>query len=185
MRDAFRKNSRLVLGIVLVVAIFGSGFMVGSSHPTALAQDTAAANSKLFEPFWTAWDLMHTNYVDPLDDNALMQGALSGMMAAPGDKFTSYFDPAFFKSTTDELAGQFTGIGATIKKDDKNGALDIVSTLDGSPARAAGLLPGDQIMRIDDQDITALPEQTIVSKVRGASGTVVHLGIGAGMHCPC
>ncbi len=172
---------RTAIGISLVLIAFVSGMAVGSAHPVTLVQAQGATPSaddnKLFEPFWEAWNLLHENYVDPLDDNVLMQGALSGMLAAPGDRFTNYFDPAFYKSTTDEMAGQFSGIGATVKKDDKTGGLTVVNTLDNSPALQAGLLPGDIIITVDGQDVTNLPEEQIIAKVHGPSGTKVTLGI--------
>ncbi len=179
MFDNVRKSGRVMAGVVLVAAIFFGGFVLGSAHPTllALAQDGTPADSKLFAPFWEAWNLLHQNYVDPLDDNKLLQGALAGMMAAPGDKFTNYFDPAFYKSTTEQLAGQFSGIGATVKKDTKSGGLIVISTISGAPARTAGLQDGDLIVQVDGKDITTLAENDIVSKVRGLAGTIVKLGI--------
>ncbi|MHB8628070.1 MAG: S41 family peptidase [Aggregatilineales bacterium] len=179
MREAIQKNRRTLISVVLILVAFSSGLVVGTTHPAllALAQSANPGDSKLFQPFWEAWNLLHENYVDPLDDSKLLASALTGMMNAPGDRFTNYFDPTFYKSTTDEMAGQFSGIGATVKKDDKTGGLLIVSTLDGSPARAAGLQTGDLILTVDGQDITAMAEQDIIGKVHGAAGTVVNLGI--------
>ena len=171
-----RQNSRRWLGVGLILIAFVSGIVVGNTH-AAVGQTISPETTKLFQPFWEAWNLLHDNYVDPLDDNMLMQGALTGMMAAPGDKFTNYFDPAFYKSTSDEMNGQFSGIGATVKKDDKSGGLSVVSTLDGSPARTAGLQTGDLILTVDGADITALPESQIIAKVRGPDGSTVTLGV--------
>jgi carboxyl-terminal processing protease len=179
LKQAVRKHSRTLITAVFILVAFSSGLVVGTTHPALLAQAQGAnpADSALFKPFWEAWNLLHENYVDPLDDNKLLEGALNGLMNAPGDRFTNYFDPAFYKSTTDEMAGQFSGIGATVKKDDKTGGLLIVSTLDGSPARAAGLQAGDLILTVDGQDITPLTEEEIIGKVHGPSGTVVKLGV--------
>lgn len=179
MKETIRKHSRALISIVFVLVAFSSGLVVGTTHPALLAQAQGAnpGDSVLFKPFWEAWNLLHENYVDPLDDSKLLEGVLTGLMNAPGDRFTNYFDPTFYKSTTDEMAGQFSGIGATVKKDDKTGGLLIVSTLDGSPARTAGLQPGDLIVAVDGQDITALAEDAIIGKVHGPSGTVVKLGV--------
>src|SRR5579864_1167673 len=179
MKETIRKHSRALISIVFILVAFSSGLVVGTTHPALLAQAQGAnpGDSALFKPFWEAWNLLHENYVDPLDDRKLLAGALTGLMNAPGDRFTNYFDPTFYKSTTDEMAGQFSGIGATVKKDDKTGGLLIVSTLDGSPARTAGLQPGDLIVSVDGQDITSLAEDVIIGKVHGVSGTVVKLGV--------
>jgi carboxyl-terminal processing protease len=171
-----RQNGRKWIGVGLILIAFVSGIVVGNTR-AAQGQVVSPETTTLFQPFWEAWNLMHQNYVDPLDDNALMQGALAGMMAAPGDKFTNYFDPVFYKSTSDQMNGQFSGIGATVKKDDKTGGIFVVSTIDGSPARKAGLLTDDLILTVDGLDITGLPESQIIAKVRGPDGTTVKLGI--------
>jgi carboxyl-terminal processing protease len=163
-----------------VALIFGLGFLAGASHPatTALAQNGQSADTeKLFAPFWEAWDSLHNQYVDPLDDDTLMQGAITGMMAAVGDRHTAYMDPQLFRSLTSELSGSFEGIGATVKKDTATGGLAILSTIAGSPARTAGLHVGDIIMTVEGQDITTLPETQIIGKVRGPAGTTVKLGL--------
>ena len=175
-----RRMIRVISIVPTVVLIFGLGFLVGSSHPTttALAQsDQSTDTEKLFGPFWEAWDSVHAQYVDPLDDDALMQGAISGMLAAVGDRHTAYMDPQLFRSLTSELSGSFEGIGATVKKDTATGGLTIVSTIAGSPARSAGLHSGDIIMAVEGQDITNLPETQIIGKVRGPAGTTVKLGV--------
>jgi len=72
----------------------------------------------LFDPFWESWKLLHENFVDqPLDDVALMRGAIQGMLAATGDKHTSYMDPEQFKQANTEMEGEYTGIGAWVDTD--------------------------------------------------------------------
>jgi len=178
MRSRVPRNT---LSIVLVIAVFVSGFALGSLRPAAsVAAAPVAPDQKtqqLFEPFWQAWNTMHRSYVDRVDDNALMEGALTGMMDSVGDPHTNYFDPKTYQSISDEMAGQFGGIGATMKKDDKTGAFSIVSTLKDSPARKAGLTPGDVIVQVNGEDVTKLTQTRVVSKVRGPNGTDVTLGV--------
>src|SRR5262249_52557982 len=122
--------------------------------------------------------LVHGQYVDPIDDDALMQGAITGMMSALGDPHTAYMDPKLYNSLVKELDGEgFEGIGATVRKDTSTGGLKIIGTLPGSPAREAGVHAGDIIMTVDDEDITAQDETQIVGKVRGPAGTTVTLGL--------
>jgi len=72
--------------------------------PTQVFQATTDEElEELFQPFWESWDLLHENYVDqPLDDLALMRGAISGMLAATGDKHTSYMNPEQFEQANAE-----------------------------------------------------------------------------------
>ncbi len=179
MRGVVRKGSRIGLGIVLIMAVFTGGFMLGSSRPATpvRAQETTQAGGDLFKPFWETWDLLHRNYVGSIDDNALMEGALNGMMNTLGDKYTNYFDPTFYKSFREEEGGKFGGIGATLKQDDKAGGLVIVSTMAGTPARAAGLKAGDKLVQVNGKDITALTQNQVIGQVRGDPGTKVTIGI--------
>src|SRR5579864_5140936 len=94
-----RRWLRIVMIVPLVALIFGAGYFAGVTHPAIFAQgqDTQPANTvKLFAPFWEAWNLVHERYVDPIDDEKLMEGAASGMVAALGDPHSAYMPPDLF-----------------------------------------------------------------------------------------
>ncbi|MEP7285462.1 MAG: S41 family peptidase [Chloroflexota bacterium] len=171
---------RVILIVPIVALIFSVGFFAGATHLAILAQeqDTQPANTqKLFAPFWETWNLVHENYVDPIDDEKLMEGAASGMVAALGDRHSAYMNPDLFKSLNSDLSGQFEGIGATIRKDDKSGGIFIVSTIADSPARQGGIKSGDIILTVDGKDITTLTESDFIGKVRGPAGSAIKLGV--------
>ncbi|MCC7450491.1 MAG: S41 family peptidase [Anaerolineae bacterium] len=173
-----KRWMRVALIIPLVGMIFGFGYVLGTTNPIAWAQGgRPAGTDQLFGPFWEAWNTVHRSYVDPMDDDTLMQGAISGMVAALGDRHSAYMKPQIFNSLTSELNGSFEGIGATVRKDTQTGGLTIVATIAGSPARAAGIRSGDLVVTVNGKDITQLPESDIIDKVRGPAGTPVKLGI--------
>ena len=67
----------------------------------------------LFKPFWESWDLLHEYFVDqPLDDNAMMEGAIRGMISALKDPHTRYATPSEYKDEVESSAGEYQGIGA-------------------------------------------------------------------------
>ncbi len=136
------------------------------------ATDTAAH----FQPFWDAWNLIHEHYTD-LDDNALMEGALAGMIESIGDPHTDYMTPELFARINEGMSGEYEGIGATVRQDENTGGLELLSIMDGSPAERAGLLAGDQIVRVEGQDVTSWTQNEIIAQVRGPAGTAVRLGI--------
>jgi carboxyl-terminal processing protease len=130
-----------------------------------------------FAPFWQAWRLIHEDFVDqPVDDRALMQGAISGMMEALGDEHSSYMPPAEYDLATSDQSGEFEGIGAYVEGAEGEG-LRIVSPFPGSPAEAAGLLPEDLIIAVDGADVTGLTELEAIQLVRGPAGTDVVLTV--------
>ena len=171
------KSIITVLGvfvaIILLVGAFSGGFLVGhflpdsgqipavselipfASEPTA-EQQTATPDElvTLFQPFWEAWNIVHDQYVDqPVDDVVLMQGAIRGMMEALGDEQTFYMEPQVYENETSSLQGSYEGIGAYVDTD--GDYLTIVSPIEGSPAQAAGLQPGDKVIAIDGEAVDA------------------------------
>jgi carboxyl-terminal processing protease len=190
------KTLRSVLivfvSIVLVVCVFGSGFVVGnfvpalkpasvptlSSTPGNNQGGTPADLQSQFAPFWQAWDLVHQYYVDKsqLDDTILMQGAVRGMMDAIGDKFSGYWDPSETADANNTMQGEYDGIGAWV--DISGDYLTITEPMTGSPAEQAGLLTGDQIIAVDGVDVTGMkPELVRKLKVLGPAGTSIHLTV--------
>ena len=184
----------LVLVIFLMAGSFGGGFLAGHYtslgglrlpgdflSPTATV-DTASGGTPqdlqiLFKPFWEAWNILHVQYVDqPLDDTALMRGAITGMMGALGDEHSGYMDPQEYTDANISLSGEYEGIGAWV--DTTGDFLTIVSPMKGSPAEKAGLLSGDEIRAIDGADMTGVNPEIARLKVVGPAGTNVHLSIG-------
>lgn len=189
------KTLRTILLIftaaILVVCSFGGGLVTGQvvpnmfpvsravpTQPPAAGQSgTPAELETLFVPFWEAWDIVHREYlVQPLDDAALMQGAIRGMMEALGDEHSTYMDPLEYEDATTAMQGEYAGIGAYV--DTNAEVLTIVRPIPGSPAEAAGLLPDDQVLAVDGVDMTSTDPELVRLKVLGPAGTKVLLTIG-------
>lgn len=189
-------NSKSVFTLLTVFVIIGliagtcaGGFIAGvalaprlnreqatePSDSTSVKVDTPKTTEELFTPFWEAWQIVHDQYVDqPVDDVALMQGAIRGMMDGLGDEHSSYMDPTQYMDAQAPLEG-YTGIGAWVNTE--GDYLTIVEPMRGSPAARAGLQAGDQIIAIDGEDQTGVAAEVARLKVLGPSGTVVILTI--------
>jgi carboxyl-terminal processing protease len=132
--------------------------------------------TELFEPFWQAWEIIHTDFVDqPVDDEVLLQGAIRGMLESLGDEHTSYMNPDEYRQANIPLEGEYEGIGAWVDPDAE--FLTIVSPMPGSPAEKAGLLPGDQIIAVDGENVTGIDGNLVIRRVLGPAGTNVILTI--------
>jgi carboxyl-terminal processing protease len=180
-----------VVAIVLVVCLFGSGFVVGNFVPAlrpssistitvtpgANQGGTPADLQPQFAPFWQAWNLVHQNYVDqPVDNTKLVQGAISGMMNALGDAHSGYWTPQETTDANMAMQGAYDGIGAYV--DTRGAYLTITKTIPGYPAEKAGLQTGDQIIAVNGQDMTGIdPDLVRMTKVMGAAGTDVQLTV--------
>lgn len=132
---------------------------------------------ELFEPFWQSWDEVHQRYVEqPVDDETLMRGAISGMLESLGDPHTSYLDPELQERFQAVLNGEeYEGIGAWV--DSGGEYLTIISPMPGSPAEEAGLQSGDQIIAIDGEDMTGIDPELARQRVLGPEGSTVVLTI--------
>jgi len=185
--------------LILLAGAFSGGFIAGRLFPTRQAalpplelatpsteQISAAAATagtpeelqELFKPFWQAWNLVQKQYVEqPVDQEALMRGAIRGMLEALGDPHTTYLDPEEFKTLNTALQGEETyeGIGAWV--DPSGDYLMIISPMPGSPAEKAGLRTGDKIIGINGEDMTGVDGEVVRKKVLGPAGTKVILTI--------
>jgi carboxyl-terminal processing protease len=185
----------VVLGLVLLAGGFAGGFITGhmlpfrgigsaavlpivppATAPAAAQTATPQDLQTLFKPFWDAWQIIHSDYVDqPVDDTKLLQGAIRGMVDSLDDPHSSYMDPLTYKEANSELAGSYEGIGAVV--DTSGSYLTIISTFPDSPAEKAGILSGDQIIAIDHADMTGIDPELVRQKVLGPAGSKVHLTI--------
>ncbi len=141
--------------------------------------DTPEELQGLFSPFWETWDIVHEMYVDqPVDQLALMRGAIIGMLDALGDKHTSYMTPDQFKQANESLEGEYEGIGAWV--DTSGDYVEIISPMRGSPAAEAGLQPKDLVIAVDGEDMTGIPGDLVLKRILGPAGTQVTLTIRRG-----
>src|SRR5690349_10757947 len=198
--EAFvNQTTRTILSLfvagILLAGAFSGGFIAGHlvpftgqlpvignflpSSPTVQTDQKSATPGDLqtlFTPFWEAWNVVHQQFVDqPVDDRALMQGAIRGMMDALGDKQTFYMEPKLYETETSSLQGQYEGIGAYVDTDGE--FLTIVSPIQGSPADKAGLKPGDKVIAIDGEDMKGVAPEQARLKVLGPEGTTVTLTV--------
>ena len=151
-----------------------------TAESTATVQGgTPAELEKTFAPFWETWTLLHENFVDqPLDDVALMRGAISGMLEATGDKHTTYMNPTEFEQANASMEGEYEGIGAWV--DTTGEYVQVISPMKGSPAEAAGLRANDIVIAVNGEDQTGIPGDLVLNKILGPAGEAVTLTIRRG-----
>jgi len=123
--------------------------------------------------FAEVYERIKRDYVDDVDDHALMEKAIRGMVAAL-DPHSAYLDSQEFDEIRLSTMGSYPGVGIEVVASD--GMVKILRPIDGSPAERAGLRAGDQIVRIDGSDIGA-DLAGAIAHMRGVSGSVVALSI--------
>jgi carboxyl-terminal processing protease len=177
--------------VVLLLGTFSGGVLVGWLIPEKAVAASQTANTfpsgqdvidipmdneTLFAPFWETWDLVHDVFVDqPIDDEALMRGAIDGMLKALGDDHTSYMDPYQYQQANMAMDGDYEGIGAWV--DITGEYLTIVSPMPDSPAQKAGMKPGDVIIKVDGDDMSGIDGNLVLRRILGPAGTDVTLTV--------
>lgn len=178
-----RRSTRLLL----LALVFGGGLFMGrylypavefSARPLQFVGVENGERQLIFPTFWETWDTLHSKFIeaDGLSDEALFYGAVRGMVAAAGDPYTAFEEPAATKQFEENLDGSFSGIGIEIGV--RGGIVTVIAPLQGSPAKQAGLLTDDSIIAIDGVFITGdMSLDQVVQRIRGKRGTQVVLTI--------
>jgi carboxyl-terminal processing protease len=122
-----------------------------------------------------AYELILSRYVEKVEQEKLVEGAIQGMLSVLKDPYSVYMDKETSQQFTQTLESSFEGIGAEVGMED--GKIVIVSPFKNSPAEKAGLKPHDQIIKVDGKSVEGLDLNKATSKIRGKKGTSVKIEI--------
>jgi carboxyl-terminal processing protease len=163
----------LVAGVVLgFCGALASGALAERPREAPRAP-VASLNWQEASLFAEVYERIKREYVDDVDDHALMEKAVRGMVAAL-DPHSAYLDNEEFNEIRLSTMGSYPGVGIEVVG--ANGVVRVLKPIEGSPAREAGILAGDAIVRIDGTEIGA-DLAGALARMRGSSGSVVHLSI--------
>ncbi len=179
------KTKKIIISLGLIFVILGSfglGWTVGKGKliigqnfvPKVINKESPKKEID-FSLFWNVWDLVEQKYAGNIDYQKMLYGAISGTVNSLGDPYTVFMNPDEAAKFSDELKGVFEGIGSEIGM--KNNKLIVIAPIKDSPAQKAGLLSGDQILKIDGQGTEGMSLSEAVAKIRGQKNTDVTLFI--------
>lgn len=166
MNTLFGKKAPYMIAL-LILLLLGP---YGDSRVSAIDRSTY----KSLKTFNEVLDMVEKNYVEPVEAEKLLHGAINGMIKSL-DPHSSFMTAEMYKELEVETRGSFGGIGIeiTLVKD----VLTVVSPIEDTPAYNAGVKAGDQIVRIDGKSTKDITIMDAVKKLRGPKDTKVTITI--------
>ena len=158
----FARSAALVTAVALIPAT-----------TAGLAQVDARAGPE-FAKLFATYQRIKASYVEPVEDDVLIRGAIDGMLAAL-DPHSAYLDGSDLQRLETMIDGNYSGLGLSVVQED--GGVKIVSPFRGSPADKAGIKAGDYITHLDGKLIFGGDLDDAVAQMRGPAGTSIRLTV--------
>ncbi len=167
-----RKSSTLLL-----LSLFALSNLVNAA--AAVEKKKSGGNEGLLpleelRTFTRAYDHVRTSYVEEISDSKMLEFAIKGMIAEL-DPHSAYLDKEAYAELQATTSGEFGGVGLEVGMDD--GAIKVITPLDGSPSQKAGIKPGDIIVRIDDQLMKGKTLTDATRLMRGPKDTPIKISL--------
>ncbi len=121
--------------------------------------------------------IMKKYYLNDYDEQKAIDGAISGYISSLGDEYTEYIPSADMEEYTQNIKGNFVGIGIYMVKNTEKNLIQVLSPIQESPAEKAGIQAGDLIKSVDGVEYTGDDMTTVANKIKGDAGTKVKLQI--------
>ena len=162
-RESFMRIANWV-GIVALLFC-----LAGMPSPSGANDDYGS-----LKQFSHVLDMVEKSYVQEVDREELIQGAIQGMLKNL-DPHSAFMDQDAFQEMEVETQGEFTGVGIQITI--REGRLTVISPIEGTPAYEAGIKAGDIILKIDGEPTRDITMREAVDKIRGPKGSEVDLTV--------
>ncbi len=162
------KLHRICLLLVLPVSAMGAENQTPEVDPT-LAPRLPLNELRIFAE---AFNRVSAAYVEEIDDRALLDSAIKGMLSQL-DPHSAYLDRKSFSDLQETTTGNYGGLGLEVGQED--GVVKVISPMDDTPADNAGLMPGDLILQLDDTPVRGMSLSDAVESMRGEPGSTIKL----------
>ena len=164
----------VLIGTLLTSSILGRRYARLAKSREVVVRHDVTGGSGNWHKLDMILDIVAQKYVDEVDPDKLTDAALDAALASL-DPHSIYMPPVELDEAESQLAGDFEGIG--IQFNVPNDTATVLEVISGGPSEKAGLLPGDRILKVDDQVIAGrrFPQDSMVMLMKGPSGTKVTL----------
>jgi len=157
---------KLLIGLLIAVNLFAQAKKENN--------ETTPSRLESFTKLQKVISAVEFLYVDDITLNQIVDKAIAGLMNEL-DAHSAYLDKKAFKQMKITIKGEFSGLGIVISM--KDGALTVISPIDDTPAKKAGVQAGDIILKINDKSTLKMTIDEAVSLMRGKKGTPVDITV--------
>ena len=186
-RQRFYKTVMLIILTVFLTFIFTTIYITnkyslgdGNQTISSLFGTSSSSDDKITKSLKNIKSLLNKYYLYDIDEDKATDGAIEGYVAALGDKYTEYIPKDEMEEYTQNLMGNYVGIGIYMAKNTKDNTIVVISPIKYSPAEEAGILPGDIIKKIDGTEYNGDSMDAAANNIKGVEGSTVKLEIQRG-----
>lgn len=186
-RQRFYKTVMLVILTAFLTFIFTTIYITnkynlgdGNQTISSLFGGSSSSDDKLTKSLKNIKSLLKKYYLNDIDEDKAIDGAIEGYVAALGDKYTEYIPKDEMQEYTQNLMGNYVGIGIYMAQNTEDNTIVVVSPIKYSPAEEAGILPGDIIKKIDGVEYNGDNMDAAANRIKGVEGSTVKLEIQRG-----
>lgn len=185
-RQRFYKTVMLVILTAFLTFIFTTIYLTNKYNLSDGKQtisslfNNSSSDDKLTKSLNSIKSLLKKYYLNDIDEEKAINGAIEGYVSALGDKYTEYIPKDEMEEYTQNLMGNYVGIGIYMTKNTKDNTIVVISPIKYSPAEEAGILPGDIITKIDGVEYNGNSMDAAANNIKGEEGSTVKLEIQRG-----
>lgn len=176
-KPTFKLWEVIVISVISsLIMSLGTGYIAYRNINTG-KQNTS--NNKHLQEFVKSYNQILDNYYDDVDEEALIDSAIKGMLNYLGDPYTTYLNESSKSYLTSSLTGTYEGIGVLFTKNE-NEEFEIINVYDETPAKEAGILNGDKIIKINDESVSGKSSAELGSLIKDSKNDTVKITIKRG-----
>ncbi len=166
-RGAVRSRATTLVAAGLLSALVHNGSVRAQDEAATAAPGLVARVTAILKE-------IRARFPDPIDERRMIADAVNGVLGNL-DPHSAYLDEAEFRALQQEHRGRFGGLGMEVQMD--QGAVKVIATFDGTPARRAGLRPGDRIVRMGETNVYGMTLDQAIQMARGEPDTAITLTV--------
>jgi carboxyl-terminal processing protease len=158
--------------MIILLSIFSVSLAHANTEENSETDDTLPLDE--LRTFTEVFAKVKNDYVEDIDDRKLIENAIRGLLEGL-DPHSTYLDSASYKELQEGTSGEFGGLGIEVGMED--GYVRVISPIDGTPAKEAGIQTNDLIIKLDDKSVRGMSLNQAVDLMRGKPGSDIVLTI--------